>query len=114
MYNGTAVLRAAFCISSVESAPSPDINSSLTFPLQVLLDCIVLDFDVFHDSLEALDGIIQSGNDTRGRKLTQTEKQHEGERLDIVMVFERFEDSLDECGQVDLGKACAELGISVG
>jgi hypothetical protein len=69
-----------------------------TLPLQVLLDCIVLDLDVFHDSPETLDGIIQSGYNARGSKLTESEQQHQSEGLDIVMVLESIEDSLDEGG----------------
>lgn len=81
----------------------------LTLSLQVLLDGIILDLYILHDRPETLDGIVQPGDDTRRSKLTESEKQHQSEGFNIVVVFERFEDSLDECGEVDFGEACAEL-----
>lgn len=41
--------------------------------------------------------------------MTESEKQHQSEGFDIVVVLERLEDSLDECREVDFGETCAEL-----
>lgn len=80
-----------------------------TFSFEILLDCILLDFDVLHDSLEALDGIVQAGDDARWRKLCESEKQHQAERLDIVVIGQRVQDTLDESREIDLVEAWAEL-----
>jgi hypothetical protein len=80
-----------------------------TFSFEILLDCVLLDFDVLHDSLEALDGIVQAGDDARWRKLCESEKQHQAERLDIVVIDQRVQNTLDECREIDPVEACAEL-----
>jgi hypothetical protein len=81
----------------------------LTLSFQVLLDGIILDFHVLHNSPETLDCVVQPGNDTRRSKLTESEEQHQSKRFDVVVVFERFEHSLDKCGKVNPREACTEL-----
>ena len=89
--------------------PVGQVAVELTLSFQVLLDGIILDFHILHDRPETLDGIVQSGNDTRRSKLTEPEKQHQAEGFDIVVILQRLEDALDECREVDFGEACAEL-----
>lgn len=41
--------------------------------------------------------------------MTESEKQHQSEGFNIIVVLERLENALDECREVDFGEACAEL-----
>jgi hypothetical protein len=111
LYRGTAVLNAAFCSSSASCQLGFQLcaRSKATFSFEILLDCVLLDFNILHDSLEALDGIVQAGDDARWRKLCESEKQHQAERLDIVVVGQRVQNTLDECREIDLVEAGAEL-----
>lgn len=81
----------------------------LTLPLEILLDGILLDLHILHNVGKAGYGVVQSRDDTCRRKLAQSKKQHETDRLDLVMVLQGEEDPLEEQREVDFAETGAEL-----
>lgn len=84
-----------------------------TLSLEVVLDRVLLDLDILHDGVQAVDSIVQPRDHTCRSKLTEAEQQHETERLDFVVVLQCCKDTLEKNGQVNLAETCSELRVSV-
>lgn len=82
-----------------------------TFTLEILLDCVLFNFEILHDRLERLGNFVQPRNDMGWCELSQTEKEHETQDFDLIHIRKSGEDTFCKGGKVELAEACSHKGV---